>query len=252
MGTAGAVPVPEDQAGQSFLSRFVGVFLSPGETFDDIVRKPDFLVPLILSIVIAVSATELFLAKIDMTAIIRWAFEHSSRAANLPPDQMEQIIDRTAKFQGIAIHAAGVIWPPLVALVTGLIGMIGLSTVFGAKVSFKTAFSIASYAYLVVIPESLIGTIMVLFGDPQHIISNPQNVAPVTVGFFLDPATTSKPLMSLASSLDIFTFWLMGVLAIGFAAASGRRAKASSMFFVYLGLWIVWTLIKVGLSTLSG
>jgi hypothetical protein len=251
MGTAGAVPLPEDQAGQSFVSRFIGVFLSPGETFEDIVRKPDFLVPLILSIVIAVSATELFLAKIDMVAVIRWAFEHSSRAANLPPDQMEQMIDRTAKFQGIAIHVAGLVWPPIAALVTGLIGMTGLSTVFGAKVSFKTAFSVASYAYLVVIPESLIGIIMVLFGDPQHIISNPQNPAPVTLGFFLDPATTSKPLMSLASSVDIFTFWLMALLGIGFAAASARRAKASSMFSVFFGLWVVWTLIKMGLSTLS-
>jgi len=252
MGTAGAVPVPEDQDGQSFLSRFVGVFLSPGETFEDVVRKPDFLAPLIVGIVIAVSATELFLAKIDMAAIIRWAMEHSSRAANASPEQMDQMVDRIAHFQGIAAHVGGVVWVPIAVLVTALIGMLALSTVFGGKVSFKTAFSISSYAYLVVIPETIILSLMVLFGDPQHIISNPQNPAPVTVGFFLDPATTSKPLMSLASSVDIFTFWLMAVLAIGFAAASARRAKASSMFFVYFGLWVVWALIKMGLSTLSG
>jgi Yip1 domain len=162
------------------------------------------------------------------------------------------MVDRMAKFQGIAAHVGGVIWVPVAVLVTALIGMIALSTVFGGKVGFNTAFSIASYAYLIIIPETLILSIMVLFGDPQHIVSNPQNPAPVTVGFFLDPATTSKPLMSLAGSVDIFTFWLMAVLAIGFAAASARRAKASSMFFVYFGLWVVWTLIKMGLSTLSG
>ena len=252
MGTAGAVPVPEDQAGQSFISRLVGVFLSPGETFEDVVRKPDFVVPLAVGIAVAVSATELFLARVDMSAIIRWAMEHSSRAANTPPEQMDQMVERIAHFQAIAAHVGGVLWVPVAVLVAGLIGMIALSTVFGGKVSFKTAFSIASYGYLVVIPETLILSIMVLFGDPQHIISNPQNPAPVTLGFFLDPATTSKPVMSLVSSVDIFTFWLMAVLSIGFAAASVRKAKASSMFFLYFGLWVVWALIKMGLSTLSG
>src|SRR5579859_7223685 len=43
---------------KSFVERFIGVFISPGETFADIVRKPDFIAPMIVLIVITVAVTE--------------------------------------------------------------------------------------------------------------------------------------------------------------------------------------------------
>ncbi len=251
MGTAETAILPEDQAPQSFVSRLVGVFLSPGETFQDILRKPDFAAALLLSVVVSVAVTEISLAKIDMAAITRWALEHSSRTANMPPAQIDQMVSQSGKVYTIMAHVLGVLWVPIVALCMGVIGMIAVNTVFGGKVSFKTALSIASYSYLVNLLSFIIGAVMVFLGDPQHVISNPQNPAPITLGFFLDPVSTSKPLMALAGAVDIFTFWFMTLLGIGFAAATGRRAKASSMFLVFLGLWTVWTLIKMGLATLG-
>ncbi len=41
-----APPMPEEPPAGSFLSRFLGVFISPGETFEDIARKPGFIAPL--------------------------------------------------------------------------------------------------------------------------------------------------------------------------------------------------------------
>ena len=46
-----APPIPEDQPADSFLSRALGVFISPGRTFESIVRRPDFIAPLIVAIV---------------------------------------------------------------------------------------------------------------------------------------------------------------------------------------------------------
>ena len=85
---------------------------------------------------------------------------------------------------------------------------------------------------------------MILFGDVEHF--NPNNPAPTNLGFFLNPLETSKPLLSLASSFDLFTIWFVILLGIGFSQATGGKVKARSVFLVYFGLWMVWVLGKVG------
>ncbi len=46
-----APPVPEDQPSDSFLSRAIGIFVSPSRTFQSIARRPDFIAPLIVAMV---------------------------------------------------------------------------------------------------------------------------------------------------------------------------------------------------------
>ncbi len=49
------------------MERLVGVFLSPRESFADIVREPDFVAPLIAIVLSTVAVTETMLAKIGMS-----------------------------------------------------------------------------------------------------------------------------------------------------------------------------------------
>jgi len=87
---------------------------------------------------------------------------------------------------------------------------------------------------------------MILFGDLEHF--NPENPSPTNVGFFLNPLETSKPLLTFASSFDLFTIWFVVLLGIGFSQATGGKVKALSMSLVYFGLWTIWVLGKVGLA----
>jgi hypothetical protein len=249
MGTAGAVPLPEDQAGQSFLSRFVGVFLSPGETFEDIVRKPDFLAPLIVAVLATVAVTETMLSKIGIERIMRTQIAQSSRGASMTPDQIDQAVAQGAKIGATIAHISGVVAVPIIMLVIAAVGLGIVNLVFGSKTNFATAFSITCYANLVAILGAAIAIVMILFGDPEHF--NPSNPVPTSLGFFVDAAHTPKPLVALASSIDLFSFWLMALLGIGFSAATRKQAKFVSVFLCFFGLWVVWVLIKMGLATLG-
>ncbi len=248
MATAAEAP---DQPSKSFMARLVGVFISPGETFDDIARKPDFILPLVVTVALSIAGTELFLAKIGLEPVMRWAFEHSSRTANMSPEQMQQMITRMGGIQTILAHIMAVLWIPLLTLVVALIGWVTLKSIFGVEMGYKTAFSVAAYAYLVNIIFLVMSAIMILFGDPEHAISNPQNLGPTSLGFFLSPVDTAKPLLALGSSLEIFTIWYMVLLGVGYSAASRGRVKFASIFLVFFGLWIVITLAKMGLATLG-
>jgi hypothetical protein len=248
MGTAGPVVLPqEQQPSMSFLSRVAGVFFSPGETFDDIVRKPDIVVPLIVGILGTVAFSEVMLQKIGMERIIRAQLEQSGRLQNLTPDQVDQTISQGAKFGAIITHLIGPVVVPIVLLIIAAIGLGIVNLIFGSKTKFSTALSVTCYANFIGVLGALLGIVMMLFGDPEHFNANAP--VPTSLGFFLDQAHTSKPLFALAVSLDLFTFWFMVVLGIGFAATTERKAKPTSVFFVFLGLWVLYVLAKVGIAS---
>jgi len=243
-------PEPSIPPAMSFPARVAGVFLSPGEAFADIARKPDFIAPLILAIVAAIAVAETMLAKIGMERIIRTSIEQSGRASSMSPEQMEQAVHQTARITTIITHVFGVLGPPIYLAILAGLGLLIVNAIFGAHTNFKTAFSVACYAYLPAILGGLMALAIILFGDPERF--NAENPIPSNVGFFLNPLETSKPLYKFAASVDIFTLWLLILLGIGFSHATGRRVKPLSVFLVYFGVWMVWVLGKVGLAALTG
>jgi len=97
----------------------------------------------------------------------------------------------------------------------------------------------------------VMGIVLIIFGDPEHAISNSQNIAPTSLGFFLNPVDASKPIMALGGSLEVFTIWYIVLLGIGFSEATARKVKFAPVFLTFLGLWVVMVLVKMGLATLG-
>ena len=93
-----APPPPEEAPAGSFLSRALGVFISPGAAFEDIARKPDFIAPLIVATVSAIAVTETMIGKIGMERIVRKQIEMSSRASQMSADQIEQGVRQGALY----------------------------------------------------------------------------------------------------------------------------------------------------------
>ena len=244
MSTDVAMPPVEEPPSKSFLQRIIGVFFSPGETFADVARKPDWIAPLALMTVVAIIGVEIFLNKIGLAPIVNWAIENSNREPKPTPEQLAPVI----RFQTIAAHVGGVVGEAIVLLVVAALGLLIVNAILGGKISFKTAFAIACYANIVTVVRAVIGIVMTLAGGPDHLISNPTNPTPLSLGFFFDPVDTSKRLMSLGSSLDIVTFWFMALLGIGYSQATGKSVKTGSIFACFLGAWVLWTLVKLGLA----
>ena len=247
MATTAETPNPP---AKSFLARLIGVFFSPGATFADIAQHPDFIAPLVLAIVASVAVTETMLAKIGMERIVRMSIERSSRASSMSATQMDQAVQQGAKIGGIIAHVGGVIGPCIFLLILAGIGILILVPVFGAKTNFKTAFSVTCYAYMPAILGALVTIPVMIFGDPETF--NPQTPMPSNPAFFMDQQTASKALYAFASSVDLFTMWLLVMLAMGLSAASAYKVKTRSVFLVYFGLWALWVVGKVGWAALAG
>ena len=249
MGDVMVKPADADTPAQSFPERLLGIFISPAETLADVARKPGFLAPLIAVVIAAIAVTETMLWKIGMERIVRMSIEQSSRASSMSPDQMDQAVRQGAPIAAIFMHIAAVVSAPIFLLIVAGLGILIVNLIFGAQTKFKTVFSLACYANLVALLSSLMAAVVNLFGDPDHF--NPQNPVPTNVGFFLNPLEVSKPLYALASSVDIFTIWLLILLAIGLSEGTERKVKPLPIFLVYAVFWGIWILLKVGLAMLT-
>jgi hypothetical protein len=238
-----------DEPPKSFLQRLVGVFVSPGATFADVARKPDFIAPLIVSILATMAVFETMLGRIGAERIVRQSLEQSGRASNMSPEQLQQALEQGAKFTGIFMHVTGLLASPIVLLVVAGLGLLIMNAIFGSRLKFKTAFSVTCYANLVSVLGAIIALVMILLADPEQL--NAQNPVPTNPGFFFNPRETSKPLLSLLTSLDVFTIWFMALLGIGFSEAVSRKVKPTTIFLCFAGLWAVWVLAKMGLTMLG-
>jgi hypothetical protein len=247
MGTS-VSPAALDEAppSKSFVERWAGVFFSPGSTFADIVRKPDFIAPLIVAVVFSIAVKETMLAKVGMERIVRMTIERNGRAQTLSPEQINQAVTQGASMAAILAHVGGLLGPGVILLVYAALGLLIVNGIFGAQVKFPTAFAVTCFANLVNVVGALMVVAMILLGDPERF--SPETLAPTNVGFFLNPVETPKPVLALASSLDLFTLWWMVLLGIGFSEATGSQVKAGSIFLGFLGLGAIGVVGKMLLA----
>lgn len=230
------------------MQRIVGAFINPVETFADIARTRGFWVPLVLMVVLSVAFVELFLSRVSMQAVVLHQLEASGRFAGTPSAQLQHSVQMAAKVAAVTQQGMAIVGVPLGILFLALIGMVIIRLLSGNAPPFKKMWSVSTYALLPSALRSVAGILAVLLVAPANFAS--ANISPTNVGFFLTQQSVSKPLYTLASSLDPFTFWIMALLGIGCASVSGSKVRSQTFFFSFLALWAVWLLIRMGLTAI--
>jgi hypothetical protein len=141
---------------------------------------------------------------------------------------------------------------PIFALIaTAIIAGVLLATInfgFGGKANFWQAFSVTWYAGLPGIIKVLLGIAALLAGAAPESF-NSRNFSGTNIGYYLSP-DTSKPLLSLATSLDVITIWTLVLYAIGFSIIAGT--KRNSGYIAVFSWWIIIVLCGVGWAAVVG
>ena len=240
-------PMPEGQAQpQAAISPFgrvIGVFFSPKATFEDVVRKPGWLVPILLTTILSIGVSFAMNQRVNWREYIGQQIEKNPRAAQLSAEQKQQQIETSAKFSGPFTYAIGVCGPILAALIIGLIMWGAYSLLGGISTNFGTAFSITAHAFLTGLISSPL-LILILYLKPYGTVDLENPIATNIAAVLPDDA--AKWLVALCKSFDIFTFWTLILLAIGFAAVNPKKLKGAKAFTVAFGVWAVWVVCRVG------
>jgi len=241
-----AAPLPAPATKNAF-QRIAGVLFSPGDTFLDIARRPDILVPLVVIIILGYISTSLIMPAIDWEAASAQQIEQVKKQR---PNVSEADIERMARF-GKAIGTvtawvAPLLWIVFYVIVAGILLL--AFRLFGSEGDFKQSLSTTIYSWLpLAINGVVLGIVAALRGtiDPQAMAtlvkSNPA---------FLVDMKEQPLLFSLLTNLDLFTIWTLALFIIGYSAFTKKSKGMSAAIIVTL--WVVLMVLpKLGLAAFA-
>jgi hypothetical protein len=236
--------VPEGP-GLTQMQRVVYTFTAPSKTFNDIKRNTSWWLPYIIMVLFS------YLLFAGITVKVTWPTV-AENSIKMNPKQAEAYDKATPEARAtqlkiISVSTQGIMAaaPITILIITAVFAGILLATMnfgFGGKAGFWPMFAVSMYAGLPAILKFLLGTIAIFAGlDAESFKIN--NFAGTNIGYYL-PADTSKPLMALATSIDVITIWSLVLTGIGISIIAGT--KRSSGYIAVFAWWILGVLVGVG------
>ncbi len=227
-----------------FFERLTGVFFEPSKTFVDIDRRPTWFGIFVILSILTIPFTYTLLTRIDPGAAIRQRLETSGASA----EQIEQQVKAASAITQSPLYKYGM---TAVAPVGTLVVYLILAGVFlllfiimGVSLTFKKSLAVTFWGCAPpAIISMILATILMYVKDPSTI--DPQHLVMSNLGPLVD-AKTNPALNSLLSSIDLFSFWTIVLLAIGFAAVSAKRLTTGKAATGILVLWAIYVLGKMG------
>lgn len=247
----GPQPPPRDGA----WSRLIGTVISPRATFESIGRKPGWLLPVLLIVLVNLSATYSQQRRGGLLTAQRAALEQQLKSNpkfdRLPLRQQKQELKETKTISTDVITGAayfGVLFgTPVVLLIIAAVLLFAFNAVFGAGIKYRQSFAVTSYAEVPFLVSSVVSLVMVWAYPPGKV--PPHELSVLSLAAFLSPHAPLW-LAGLARSVDVFDLWTLGLLAVGYAAASSKKVRLGSSLALVLTIWCVYLFVMVGLSAM--
>jgi len=243
MATTTTIPAPEAQASLGAFARIFGVLFSPKKTFEDIVRKPSWLAPFAIFVVLVVAVCVCLNMRVNWREYVSQQIEKSSQASQLYAEQKEQRIESGAKMAPTFTYVFGIGAQIIIFFVIALIMWGAYSLLGGISTNFSTALGITAHAFM----TSLVSTplfILILFLKPYGTVDL-ENPLASNIGAVL-PEDSAKWLAALGKSIDIFVIWILILLAIGFSCVNPKKLKGAKPFTIAFGVWAAFVVCRVG------
>lgn len=240
-----SLPAPDAQSQPTIspFGRIIGVFFSPKSTFEDIVRTPTWVLPIVLLTIFSIAVCFAINQRVNWREFMSQQIEKSSQAASMSAEQKEQRIEAGAKFSPIFTYVVGVVGPILGALIVGLVMWGAYNLLGGANTNFSTSFAITSHAFLTGLVSSVL-FLLILYLKPYGTVDLENPVAANVAAFLPDDA--AKWLVALGKSIDIFTIWTLILLAIGFAATNPKKLRGGKALTIAFSVWAAYVVCRVG------
>lgn len=249
MVTTAISPAPGDQEPEAKISaigRVFGVLFSPKATFEDIVRKPSWIAPLLLIMLFGTGAGIMVGQKVDWNSFVRKQSEQRSAFNNLPQEQQDQQVAIGAKIAPIAANFTA-ISIVIILLILTLILWLAFNLFAGASLKFSVPWSIICYASVPTILSSILGIIVAALKAPGTL--NPERFLASNLAAYLSADAPHWQLVA-GGMLDVFIIWTLVLTAIGFSVANPKKISSGTAYGIVFGLWFAYAVIRVGLAAM--
>lgn len=229
------------------------IFVSPGETFTDLRRKPRFLLALLLMMIITTAYQFLFVGKLGeerMRSAVLEQMEKNPQVQTLPAEQKQNAVDRGLQIGNIVRYLFPVFL--LIGIAIGALIYWGAGKAMGGDGSFNHALSAFVYSSFPPTMVAMLANILILFlksSDEIDIAASQRGLLHANPSFFLD-GKTMPVLATLIGTLDLLQIWGWILAAIGLQRLM-KLSKASAWSIV-LVLALIGLVFRIASAYFSG
>lgn len=203
---------------KGLLARAFGVIFDPGATFDDIVRKPDAIIPITFILIIAA------LGAVSVLLSLGNLPETTPTGVPMPPPSLTLVVGV------IGALFTQLIWWPIRALV-----FTGVGSMLGARVEFARSLAVSGYLNVTAVLSTLISAIA--RATTGHAVT-------LSLGMGLSPEQTATPWGVLLSSVSVFGLIYIALSTVALAKLWGVKTSKSAAATVIL--WLIVVAMSVG------
>ncbi len=230
---------PAAPAGE--LEHVIGALTAPRVAFASIARRPTWLLALALLTALGAVAVWASYAKVDAGEFLSY-LEASGRPlpAGISGDQILGWT-RVSSVVGAAIFA------PLTYLAVAGLFLVSLR-LFGAELDFRRSLAVTLHGFLPFALAAIVGLGLASFREEISMRElESGSLVPTHLGVFLSEDAGAMA-RALASSVDLFSAWCIGLLGLGFTIVA--RVSAGKAYGVVGGIWALGILLKLTMAAL--
>lgn len=223
--------------------RVIGIFTSPGETFESLNRKPTWIVPFVIVVLFGLIFGYL---SADIGFKDRIALMEAQGRSSEEIEKTQSFMSGSLKYLGVIILPVGVLisWSILAGVM-----LIGCNSFMGGEAKFKKVFSIVAWSYLIMELGGILKSFLILSKGTTHGVTTSLAIlVPLP-----ELGEKSSLIFRFLSRLDLFTVWQLVLWIIGLSVVYRLPKEKSATFVLSLwGLYIVVTVLLGGLIPFYG
>lgn len=229
------------------------IFISPGETFEDLRRKPRFVLAILLMMIITGLFSFSFTQKMGEARMKSFALEQMEKnpqMASMSPEQKERAVETNQKIAGFTNYLIPVFLLIFFAI-GGLIYWLA-GKAMGGSGSYFHGLSTWVYSSLPPTLIAMLANFLILFlksADEIDIATSQRGLVHANPSFFVD-GKSSPVLATLLGAIDFFQIWGWILAAIGLQKV--MKLSQTSAWAIVLILALVSLAFRVVGALFSG
>ncbi|MGD0403311.1 MAG: YIP1 family protein [Candidatus Acidiferrales bacterium] len=242
-------PSPEAAPSVSSIGRIFGAIFSPKLTFESIAQRPTWILPLVLISILSIVTIFVFSQRVGWRSFMIRQDQQNSRLQKqmdqMTPEQREKMLDQQTKIAPIFGYVFGVLGIFIVAVIIAAVLMVAFNMMIGGGIGFKTSLGIVTHSWVPGIIGGLLGILVLFLKDPSTI--DLQHLVAANAGAFLSD-DAPKWQEALLGSFDLFTFWNMILMGIGYSAINPKKISFGKALGTVVVVWAIYVVCKVGIA----
>jgi Yip1-like protein len=238
-------PISPGEASPGFLSRLVGLYVAPIETFRAIAAHPTFLAPLLAIVLVNSAFTFVWLRKADHAEIARAQMEDAGVFDRVPPERHAEIVERQVRMLPIFAWLGPTVFLPLMLVALGGLFLFVYRFFYASETTYRQSLAVMAWAHLTFYLLATLLLVLILTLKDEWSV-DPRNVIQTSPAALVEKSAVPKPVHSLLDSLDLMSFWLIFLLSAGYAATARRSVGSAAVGVIVL--WGIYVLLKVALA----